>query len=284
MTSLQTRTAKTPGGAEISIDDFAANTHRRDAGGAEFSIYLVSCCERCAAHAPPRRRGARSVSIYLAANAAPAHAHRRDAEGAELSIYLAANAAPLAVTYPFLQQTHTWYDMHGLPYHHEGRHGASWVHRSGAHGAGSWRGRLLAAGFPLTVQRHRTRARAEALLAGGAAWAETPAEVTARSDLVFTILTDDHAVETVYCGRDGLLSIDASGRLFIEMSTIRTSTILSLAGMVDQRGARLLDAPVSGTVAPGARGATAGAGRRQNVGSCARPTGAWRAWGGALSI
>jgi 3-hydroxyisobutyrate dehydrogenase-like beta-hydroxyacid dehydrogenase len=78
--------------------------------------------------------------------------------------------------------------------------------------------------------------------------------VTARSDLVFTILTDDHAVETVYCGRDGLLSTDASGRLFIEMSTIRTSTILSLAGMVDQRGARLLDAPVSGTVAPAREG------------------------------
>jgi 3-hydroxyisobutyrate dehydrogenase and related beta-hydroxyacid dehydrogenases len=114
-------------------------------------------------------------------------------------------------------------------------------------------GRLLAAGFPLTVH-NRTRARAEALLAGGAAWAETPAEVTARSDLVFTILTDDHAVETVYVGRDGLLSIDASGRLFIEMSTIRTSTILSLAGMVEQRGARLLDAPVSGTVAPAREG------------------------------
>jgi hypothetical protein len=43
--------------------------HRRDAGGAE-------------------------LSIYLAANAAPLM-HRRDAEGAELSIYLAANAAPL---------------------------------------------------------------------------------------------------------------------------------------------------------------------------------------------
>jgi 3-hydroxyisobutyrate dehydrogenase len=131
---------------------------------------------------------------------------------------------------------------------------------------GSWRGRLLAAGFPLTVH-NRTRARAEALLAGGAAWAETPAEVTARSDLVFTILTDDHAVETVYCGRDGLLSTDASGRLFIEMSTIRTSTILSLAGMVDQRGARLLDAPVSGTVAPAREGQLLVLGRRQNVGS-----------------
>ena len=51
------------------IHNFAANMHRRDAGGAE-------------------------CSIYLAANAAPLM-HRRDAEGAELSIYLAANAALL---------------------------------------------------------------------------------------------------------------------------------------------------------------------------------------------
>jgi hypothetical protein len=74
MTSLQTRTAETPGARSFpSILYLAANAallmHRRDAGGAE-------------------------CSIYLAANAAPLM-HRRDAGGAECSIYLAANAAPL---------------------------------------------------------------------------------------------------------------------------------------------------------------------------------------------
>ncbi|MCS7288977.1 MAG: NAD(P)-dependent oxidoreductase [Roseiflexus sp.] len=114
-------------------------------------------------------------------------------------------------------------------------------------------GRLLAAGFPLTVH-NRTRSRANALVAAGAAWADTPSEVTARSDIIFTILTDEQAVETVYRGQNGLLSTDASGRLFIEMSTIRTATILALAEAVEQRGAHLLDAPVSGTVAPAREG------------------------------
>ncbi len=114
-------------------------------------------------------------------------------------------------------------------------------------------GRLLAAGFPLTLH-NRTRSRADALVASGAIWADTPAEVAARSDIILTILTDEQAVETVYCGQHGLLSTDVPGRLFIEMSTIRTATILALAESVERRGAHLLDAPVSGTVAPAREG------------------------------
>jgi 3-hydroxyisobutyrate dehydrogenase-like beta-hydroxyacid dehydrogenase len=109
--------------------------------------------------------------------------------------------------------------------------------------------RLLSAGFPLTVY-NRTRSRADALVAAGAAWAATPVELAARSNIIFTILTDDHAIDEVYRGRNGLLAGDVSGRLFVEMSTIRTATIMALAGDIEHRGARLLDAPVSGTVAP----------------------------------
>jgi 3-hydroxyisobutyrate dehydrogenase len=45
-----------------------------------------------------------------------------------------------------------------------------------------------------------------------------------------------------------------AGRLFVEMSTVRTATIAALAREVERRGARLLDAPVSGTVEPARRG------------------------------
>ncbi len=114
-------------------------------------------------------------------------------------------------------------------------------------------GRLLAAGFPLTVH-NRTRSRADALVSAGATWADTPADVAARSDIIFTILTDEPAVETVYRGQQGLLAAPVPGRLFIEMSTIRTATILALAEAIEQRGAHLLDAPVSGTVAPAREG------------------------------
>jgi 3-hydroxyisobutyrate dehydrogenase-like beta-hydroxyacid dehydrogenase len=114
-------------------------------------------------------------------------------------------------------------------------------------------GRLLAAGFPLVVH-NRTRVKAEGLLTQGAGWAETPADLVAGSDVVLTILTDDHAVEQVYVGKRGLLSGDCAGKLFVEMSTIRTSTILALQPQVETCGAHLLDAPVSGTLEPAREG------------------------------
>jgi 3-hydroxyisobutyrate dehydrogenase-like beta-hydroxyacid dehydrogenase len=121
-------------------------------------------------------------------------------------------------------------------------------------------GRLLAGGFPLAVY-NRTRAKADALLAQGAAWADTPAALAAQSDIILTILTDDRAVEQVYSGGistegvvDGLLAGDCAGKLFVEMSTIRTSTIQALRPLVEARGARLVDAPVSGTLEPARQG------------------------------
>jgi 3-hydroxyisobutyrate dehydrogenase len=113
--------------------------------------------------------------------------------------------------------------------------------------------RLLAAGFAVTVY-NRTRAKAEGLLAQGAAWAGTPAELATRSDIVLTILTDDRAVEQMYGAERGLLAGECAGKLFVEMSTIRTSTILALRPRVEGRGARLLDAPVSGTLEPARQG------------------------------
>ncbi len=114
-------------------------------------------------------------------------------------------------------------------------------------------GRLLAAGHSLVVY-NRTAARAAPLLAAGAQRVATPAQVVEHADVVLTILTDDAAVEQVYRGRDGLLSVAATGRLFIEMSTIRTATIRALLAPVLAAGARLVDMPVSGTVAPARQG------------------------------
>jgi 3-hydroxyisobutyrate dehydrogenase len=114
-------------------------------------------------------------------------------------------------------------------------------------------GRLLDAGFPLSLH-NRTPARAEALLARGATWADSPAALATGADLILTILTDDRAVQRVYLGEGGLLAGDAGGKLFVEMSTIRTATIAGLRPEVERRGARLLDAPVSGTVEPARRG------------------------------
>src|SRR5262245_35235689 len=110
-------------------------------------------------------------------------------------------------------------------------------------------GRLLDAGFPLAAY-NRTRAKAEGLVERGAAWASSPAELAERSDIVLTILTDERAVEQIYLGENGLLAAAASGKLFVEMSTIRVATIHMLRPHVEARGGHLVDAPVSGTVEP----------------------------------
>lgn len=114
-------------------------------------------------------------------------------------------------------------------------------------------GRLLDAGFPLSVY-NRTRAKANDLLARGAIWADSPAALTEQSDIIFTMLTDDHAVEQIFLGEQGLLSSAATGKLFVEMSTIRTQTIYAVHSRVEACGARLLDAPVSGTLEPARQG------------------------------
>jgi len=102
--------------------------------------------------------------------------------------------------------------------------------------------RILAAGHRLTAH-NRTPERAKSLLDAGASWAATPAEVTAGSDIVVTVLTDDAAVDSVY---EGLLADGADGTLFVESSTVRTATVTRLDARVRAAGARLVDAPLAG--------------------------------------
>ncbi len=113
--------------------------------------------------------------------------------------------------------------------------------------------RLLDAGFSVAVW-NRTAERAAPLLERGATLARSPAALSSISDLVLTIVTDDAAVESLYNRIDGLLAGDIAGTLFVEMSTIRPDTIRRIALLASERGAALLDAPVSGTVGPAREG------------------------------
>lgn len=114
-------------------------------------------------------------------------------------------------------------------------------------------GRIINAGYPLTVW-NRTLSRAEALREHGARIAATPRALAEACDIVLTLLTDDAAIDAVYHGADGLLAGHVAGTLFVEMSTVRTATILRLAPAIVERGAALIDSPVSGTVGPAREG------------------------------
>lgn len=112
--------------------------------------------------------------------------------------------------------------------------------------------RLLEAGFPVLVW-NRTAAKAAPLVEQGAVLAPSPADLARASDIVLTMVTDDAAVAALYSA-ERLLAGNVAGTLFVEMSTIRPVTIQQIAPLVAERGAALLDAPVSGTVEPARTG------------------------------
>jgi 3-hydroxyisobutyrate dehydrogenase-like beta-hydroxyacid dehydrogenase len=67
-------------------------------------------------------------------------------------------------------------------------------------------------------------------------------------DTVISIITEDHGVRNIFRGNDGFLSGDVRGKLFIEMSTLQPMTGRELAPIVQAAGARLIEAPVLGSI------------------------------------
>jgi 3-hydroxyisobutyrate dehydrogenase len=113
--------------------------------------------------------------------------------------------------------------------------------------------RLLEQGHRLTVW-NRTAAKAAPLLARGAAWAETPAAVAARNEIVFSSLFDAAAVRAVYDGPDGLLSGEVAGKLFVETSTVSPDFARTQAAAARAKGAGYLDCPMGGSPGPAQAG------------------------------
>ena len=106
--------------------------------------------------------------------------------------------------------------------------------------------RLMAAGHQVTGW-NRTRAKAEPLIAQGMRWADTPREVAAQSEIVFSIVTDAKAVRAVALGGDGILSGIKPGGIYIDMSTIEPDESRAVAAEFRKRGATMLDGPLSGS-------------------------------------
>jgi 3-hydroxyisobutyrate dehydrogenase len=86
------------------------------------------------------------------------------------------------------------------------------------------------------------------LAMGGLRIAANSRGVAADSEIVISSITEDNGARRIFTGPDGFLQADVNGKLFIEMSTLQPMTGRELAPLVEARGARLLEAPVSGTV------------------------------------
>lgn len=109
--------------------------------------------------------------------------------------------------------------------------------------------RLAETGFDVAVW-NRSRDKAEA---SGLTVADTPRALAQSCDTVITMLFDGPAVQAVFHGDDGLLAA-ASGRLFIEMSTVRPGTQEAMAAAVRQAGGAYVECPVGGTTGPARAG------------------------------
>jgi len=109
--------------------------------------------------------------------------------------------------------------------------------------------RLMNLGHEITVW-NRTPAKTTPLAAAGAKVAATPSQLAASSEAIITILTDAAAIDAAYHGRDGLLSAGTSGKLFVEMSTVRPETERKLAAKIREKSAAMVECPVGGTVGP----------------------------------
>jgi 3-hydroxyisobutyrate dehydrogenase len=104
--------------------------------------------------------------------------------------------------------------------------------------------RLASRGFDLTLW-NRTAARAAELHVGRVA--ATPAEAVRDVDMVISSLTNDAAVRDVYLGENGALGAPGN-KLFVDTSTAGPEIIEELGRKADARTARLLSAPVLGSV------------------------------------
>lgn len=104
---------------------------------------------------------------------------------------------------------------------------------------------LRRAGFDVVVW-NRTASKADAIAtATGASVAATPAEAASRASIVLSMLADDASVvEVLLAASEGL----SSGSVVVDMSTIDPSTLSMVVSAIEEAGAALLDAPVSGSV------------------------------------
>jgi 3-hydroxyisobutyrate dehydrogenase-like beta-hydroxyacid dehydrogenase len=78
--------------------------------------------------------------------------------------------------------------------------------------------------------------------------AANPRSVVSEAEMIISIITEDHGVRHIFKDADGFLSGDVKSKLFIEMSTLQPMTGRELAPLVEAAGARLIEAPVLGTI------------------------------------
>jgi 3-hydroxyisobutyrate dehydrogenase-like beta-hydroxyacid dehydrogenase len=107
--------------------------------------------------------------------------------------------------------------------------------------------RLLSKGHSITGY-NRTRSKADWLVKKGMRWAESPRAVVAAADVTFSMVTNSAALGAVANGPDGFLAGLTKGKVLVDISTVSPAFSREIAAKVREKGADMVDAPVSGSV------------------------------------
>lgn len=104
---------------------------------------------------------------------------------------------------------------------------------------------FLAAGHEVAVY-NRTKSKTDELVAHGAVWQDTPAEVANTSEIIFSMVGYPSDVEEIYYGSKGVFAVDVTGKILIDLTTSTPTLAEKIYQSAKQNGADSLDAPVSG--------------------------------------
>jgi 3-hydroxyisobutyrate dehydrogenase-like beta-hydroxyacid dehydrogenase len=107
--------------------------------------------------------------------------------------------------------------------------------------------RLLEKGHSVTGY-NRTKSKAEWLIKKGMQWADSPREVCAAADVTLSMVTNSAALTDCAEGPNGMLAGLSAGNFLIDMSTVSPAISRALAARVREKGADMVDAPVSGSI------------------------------------
>jgi 3-hydroxyisobutyrate dehydrogenase len=105
--------------------------------------------------------------------------------------------------------------------------------------------RLAESGYDVTVY-NRTRSKADEVAELGARVAETPSEAAREAEVVMMSLADQHVVESIVFGEEGVMSTLAKGGYVVDMSTVPPGFARDLGERAVASGHRALDACVLG--------------------------------------
>jgi 3-hydroxyisobutyrate dehydrogenase-like beta-hydroxyacid dehydrogenase len=108
-------------------------------------------------------------------------------------------------------------------------------------------GRLLDSGN-VVHGTNRTKGKADPLVERGLIWHDSPRRVAEEAEVVFSMVTDTAALEAITRGPDGILAGLRPGSVYVDMSTVSPEASRELAALVQEDGAAMLEAPVSGSV------------------------------------